>query len=177
MELLSTILPYIYMLFWTLTFCIFCFFIFIKIKEYGVNKKEEIIKQLFIQRTALIPSVYEISKDFLTKHEDIFDEALKLRMREFWEDSRSNSLYKIMPTKKLIQHEINFIFKVCNKHKKLIREWKFIYLRNELMEKSRIISQEVDLYQEKSKGFNKLIQIKNSTIIGYLFPVMKKLEL
>ena len=55
----------------------------IKYKESHVNQEEEEIKQLFLQRTALIPAIYEVSLEFLNKHDEIFAEVLKLRTQEF----------------------------------------------------------------------------------------------
>jgi len=68
-------------------FLVFLFFIFLRYREYKIKKLEENIKSLFLERSALIPSIYEISKPYLTKHSDIFDEVLKLRKREFLEST------------------------------------------------------------------------------------------
>ncbi len=170
-------LPAIYILIWCLFVSVFVLYLFIKYRESQVNQQEEYIKRLFLERTALIPSIYEISREFLNKHDDIFAEILKLRTQEFGEDSRYNILYKILPTKKAIQHEINFLFKVCNKHPKLIQEWKFIYLRDVLMKKSNEISKQLEAYKKSSHDFNKLVSFKNKTVIGYLFPIDEKINL
>ena len=69
------------------SFIVFLFFVFLKLREYRINILEKNIKSIFLERSALIPSIYEISKPYLTKHEDIFDEVLKLRKREFLEST------------------------------------------------------------------------------------------
>jgi len=162
---------------WTIVALIFLFFIFLKYRERKISRLESSIKSLFLERTALIPAIYEVSKPYLTKHEDIFDEVLKLRKREFAESTWEINLASIIQTKKLIHHEINFIFKVCNKHHSLIREWKFIYLRNLIIEKSNTIWAKIRLYKKINTQQNKLISFKNYTLIGLFFYISKKIEI
>jgi len=66
---------------------VFLFFVFLKYRENKIKALENSIKSLFLERTALIPAIYEVSKPYLTKHDDIFDEVLKLRKREFAEST------------------------------------------------------------------------------------------
>jgi len=165
-----------YILCFSLTLLVI-FFAFLKYREYKIGLLEEKIKTLFLQRTALIPSICEVSKPYLNKHEDIFCEILKLRKKEFSESSSHIELYRELETKKLIHHEINFIFKVCNKHNKLIKEGKFIYLRNLIIQRSSAIWENIALYKHVNKQQNKLIHYKNMTILWFLLPVSKKTEI
>ncbi len=162
---------------WCFTFFIFLFFLFLKYREYKIRVLEEHIKSLFLERSALIPSIYEISKPYLTKHDDIFSEVLKLRKREFLESTWKINLHSILQTKKLIHHEINFIFKICNKHHSLIKEWKFIYLRNLIIEKSNAIWTKIELYKKINSQQNKLISWKNITVIWFFMYISKKVEI
>ncbi|MDQ7009839.1 MAG: hypothetical protein Q9M94_06100 [Candidatus Gracilibacteria bacterium] len=161
----------------TLTVIIFLYYIFLKYSENKINLLEEEIKKLFLERTALIPSVFEISNLFLNKHEDIFHEILNLRKVEFSQSNNNLDLYLILKTKKLIHHEINFIFKICNKHPKLIKEAKFIYLRNLIIQRSDKIGKNIEKYKKDIYYLNKLIFYKNITIIGLLFPIYKKIKI
>ena len=166
-----------WLLFWLLSTIVVILFVMLKIKEYQLNILEQHIQTLFIERTWILPSFFEVSKSFLTKHDDIFKELLLLRKQEFSEEWLWYTLFKSYPTKKLIHHEINFIFRICNKHPKLIKAWKFIYLRNLLMEKSSHIGSNISEYKQLVKVFNKLVSIKNKTIIWLFLPLRKKIEL
>ena len=116
---------------------IFIYYIFIKYSEKKINNLENKIKKLFLERTSLIPAVFEISDRYLNKHEEIFHEILNLRKIEFSQANNNIELVNILNTKKLIHHEINFIFKICNKHPELIKEASFIYLRNLIIKKAK----------------------------------------
>lgn len=160
----------------SLTILIFIYYLFLKYFENKINILEEEIKRLFLERSDLIPSVFDVSNDFLNKHEDIFHEILNLRKIEFSQSSNNLELNTILETKKLIHHEINFIFKICNKHPKLIKEAKFIYLRNLIIQKSQEIWKNLEKYKIAISLFNKLIFYKNITILGLIFPISKKVK-
>lgn len=164
----------IYYIIWTLFLLLFLYYIFLKYTESKINNLEEKIKNLFLERTSLIPSVYEISDKYLNKHNEIFNEILSLRKKEFSETNNNIDLVHSINTKKLIHHEINFIFKICNKHNKLIKEAKFIYLRNLIIKKSSDIWNNLELYKNAINKFNKLIFYKNTTVIWLFFPISKK---
>ena len=70
--------------------------------------------------------------------------------------------------------EINFIFKVCNKHPKLLREWKFIYLRELLLDKSNELWEKIEIYKQIIEKFNFMIKLKNLTIIWLLIQINYK---
>jgi len=167
----------IYYIIWGVFLLLIIYYIFLKFYENKVNLLEEKIKKLFLERTALIPWVFEVSDIFLTKHDEIFHEILNLRKIEFSQANNNIPLSETMSTKKLIHHEINFIFKVCNKHPKLIKEWNFIYLRNLIIKKSSKIWKEIEKYKMVTKKLNKLIFYKNLTIIWLLFPISKKVKI
>lgn len=153
---------------------IFIYYVFIKYNEKKIDNLENKIKKLFIERTSLIPAVFEISEKYLNKHDEIFHEILNLRKIEFSQENNNIDLLHIMNTKKLIHHEINFIFKICNKHPELIKEASFIYLRNLIIKKSDEIWKNIKNYKIYINILNKLIFYKNITIIWLLFPISKK---
>jgi len=75
---------------------------------------------LFEKRTNLVPSLYEITKNFLSKHDEVFQQVLNLRKIEFlnYEENFGERIQNEIQ----IHHELNFIFKVINKHQKIQKE-------------------------------------------------------
>jgi len=161
----------------TLLMIIFIFYVYLSYIKRKINSLEEKIQRQFLERTDLIPWLYEVSREHLTKHNEIFDEILELRKKEFAESTKYNNLHIVIKTKKIIHHEINFLFRIFNKHNGLIKEWKFIYLRNLIIKKSFDISKDLEKYKILVKQLNKLINIKNYTILWLIFPLRKKVEL
>jgi hypothetical protein len=75
---------------------------------------------------------------------------------------------------KLIHHELNFIFKISNKHPKLAKRWNFIYLRGLIINKSYYLWKKLSEYKQKTNIYNHLINVKNFTIIWLFIPLYKK---
>ena len=165
--------PILIIIFFLLTiFILFITFIFII--KYKIEKLEIKINNLFKERNNLIPATFEISKKYLVKHKSIFNEAIKLRKIIFWENNYGWTFTKTIKTQELLHKEINFIFKVCNKHPKLLSEWNFIYLRELILYKSFYLWKKIQLYKQVIDKFNFIIKIKNLKIILLLISINYK---
>lgn len=152
-------------------------YIFLYVFHLQLLKLERKIMRLFRARTDTIPGIYEISKPYLTKHADIFRESLRLRKAEFSLLEDAPSITSTIDIESQIHHEINFVFKVCNKHPKLLKNGNFIYIRESVINKSKNLWDMVQLYKKMTKRYNSFIKIKNYSIIGLLLPIYKKHEI
>ena len=150
------------------------FLLFLKIR---IDSLESKIKYYFKNRSSSIPSLFEVSKNYLNKHDDIFKEILRLRSIEFCENNIEVSLADLIDIELLIHHELNFIFKVCNKHSSLLKDWKFIYLRDIIIEKSYNVWKSLDIYKLILKKYNYFVRIKNLTILWLFVPINLKTEI
>ncbi len=129
---------------------------------------------LFSSRTDILPWLYEITKLSLGRHEEIFSDVLSLRKKEFSLFWISKNLESFIELEQYIHHEINFIFQVCNKNQKLIKNKNFLYLRDVMIERSSKIGKEVRKYKKIVEVYNKAIKIKNYSIIWFILPFQKK---
>ena len=156
---------------------IFFYSIFLMILKSKIILLEKDIIKYFYLRNNLIPSIYEVTKNKFVKHNDIFNEILKLKKIDFLEKKIWTNIYNIIHTQKLIHNELDFIFKITNKHLKLNKNNKFLYIKDTLIEKSNEIWTKMKLYKIITKKLNFLIFIKNITIIWFLIPIKKIEEL
>jgi hypothetical protein len=90
----------------------------------------------FSKRTNILPGLFEITRDIIVKHDQVFAQSLALRKQEFARMSISDPLFKFMDLEVDLHKEINFIYKVCSKHPKMMKNVKFIYLRGLLIDRS-----------------------------------------
>lgn len=148
--------------------------VFILLLKSKIDSLENYIKNLFNIRTNIIPSLFEVSHSNLVRHDEIFREIIKLRKISFSERSLDRSLAEIIWTEQLIHNELNFIFKICNKHQKLLTNWKFIYLRELVIANSSNIWDYLKLYKAIIKKYNFLIKIKNYSLIWLFIPISTK---
>ena len=154
---------------------LFCFFLYVFKKK--LIKLESRIIEMFRSRSNTIPGIYEVSKDHLTRHQDIFREVLRLKKVEFSLLEVPEKLHRIIETEGLIHHEVNFIFKVCNKHPKLLKSGNFIYMREIVIRKSTRLWDMISFYKTMVKRYNSYIQIKNYTWLWFLVPIYKETEI
>jgi hypothetical protein len=91
----------------------------------------------------MIPALFDITKNVFIKHDEIFKKILLYRKQELYKyyvkdefDSIESEFAKVLHLEELIHHELNFIFKIANKHPKLIKKGNFIYIRDLFINKS-----------------------------------------
>ena len=96
--------------------------LFLLLLKMKIDSLEIKIKYYFKNRASSIPALFEVSKNYLNKHDDIFKEILRLRSIEFCENNLEVSLADLIDIESLIHHELNFIFKVCNKHPSILKD-------------------------------------------------------
>lgn len=142
-------------------------------KKLKILEKQIIL--LFEKRTNLVPSLYDITKQYLNKHDEVFLEILKLRKIEF--NNYNEDFTTRINNETLIHHELNFIFKVSNKHVKIQKDEKFLLIRDLFLENSFEIWKKVELYKKIIKKLNNLLKIKNITIIWMFINIEKRNEI
>lgn len=156
---------------------IIIFTIFLYVFKLRLEWLERKINDLFVKRTDLIPSFFAVSIDYIVKHDVIFDEIIKLRNKELFYDYNSEYFLKILYLESMIHSEFSFLFKIFNEHQKLTRNWKFLYLRELLIDSSSKLWKKISIYKILLKKYNRLIELKNYTIIWLIIPFFHKEEI
>ena len=169
------------MIYSIIVWCILVFFLifilFIYIIKIKIEKLEKKIENIFQKKNNLIPALFETTKKDLVKHDQIFHEILKLKKLDFSAQSLSNYLHHTINTQQKIHKEMDFIFRVCHKHKKLIKDYKFYYIKELIFQRVEELGENIDLYKKIIKKYNRLILIKNITLVWILIPIEKKEEI
>lgn len=167
----------IYSIIWIFITIVLLFLLFLYFFNRKLNLLENKILENFWKRTNLIPALFEVTRDILVRHDDVFLQSLILRKEEFSKIWEAEELYKFIDLEVRIHKELNFIYKVCNKHPKLLKDSKFVYLRELLIDSSSEIWIYLEKYKKFVKKFNFLILIKDLSIIWFFVPIRKKIEL
>lgn len=156
----------VYLIFWLIYN-----FILIYLNKKLIKSENEIIN-IFQMRTDLVPSLFEITKNYINKHDEIFENILKLRKLQFF--SGVESFIEKIQNEALIHTELNFIFKVSNKHPKIQRNEKFLLVRDLFLDQSNIILKKIEIYKNNSNKINKFIKYKDFTIIWLFINIQIK---
>jgi len=164
-------MTYYALLIFIIIFILFVLFLFLLKRK--INKLESKILFKFEEKNNQIPSIYEITKGYLNKHDEIFKEILILKKKDFSENLFLRTISEKTKTYKLIHNELNFIFRVCNKHPKINKNAKFLFIKDNIIEKSSDIWDNLIIYKKITTQFNRMIIFKNLTIIWLLIPINK----
>lgn len=111
----------------------------------------------------MICALYEILKNEVGRHEEIFKEVLELRKKEFSLLTISHNIEGYMKLQSEIHHEINFIFQIAGKNPKLQKDKRFLYIREEILHKSSEIKNILSTYNTLILIYNRHITLKNIT--------------
>lgn len=149
---------------------LFNFFLLTFDKKLKVLENQIIL--LFEKRTNLVPSLYEITKEYLSKHDEVFQEILKLRNIEF-ANYEEDFTHRIQNEIK-IHHELNFIFKVIQKHPKIQRNGKYLLVKDLFLENSAEIGKRVEFYKIIISKLNFYLIFKNFTLLGIFINIKKR---
>lgn len=155
-------MSYLYIWIWIYIFFSIVYLIFIYTFNKKLNKLRKNIINLLYKRTDLVPILYEITKTYIERHDEVFKEILKLRKNEFF--IQDAEFFEIIHNELAIHHELNFIFKILWKNPKILKNYKFLYIRDLFLENSKEIWKYMELYKKMSKKYNKYLKYKNITI-------------
>ncbi len=167
----------IYYLIWSLAIIFILFLIFMYLLKIKIETLELKILKQFKEKNNQIPSIYEVTKKYLNKHDEIFKESIRLKKQDFSENNFYNTLIRKIHTNKLIHNELNFIFRICNKSNKLSKNWKFLYIRDVIINSGSEISENIKTYRNIINKYNKIIKFKKLTIIWLFFPIKYKINI
>ena len=137
---------------------------------------EDRIKKLFEQRTDLIPSLFEVTRSYIDKHDMVFGDIVYLKKIEMFNAS-SYDLPEFLALEAKIHHELNFIFKVLKPIKKIEKDWKFLYIRDLIDNVSSDIWTQIRIYKIVSNRYNTMRKYKNFTIIWMFIPLPERKEI
>ncbi len=157
------------------TILVFFYITILKLKA-NIETIENKLQKLLKTRADLIPSLYEISKDYLMKHGNVFEEIIKLRKVQFSLNEYDVSFLEFIKNEMAINHEIRFLYWICTKNKKLNSLWKFNYIKNLIIDSNKSIWIKIEKYKKNINLLNSLIKYKNYTILWLILPVHRKME-
>lgn len=138
-----------------------------------LKKYEYKIVQLFNKRTNLIPSLFDVTKKYITKHNDVFFQIMKFRKQNF-SNYEENDFLQIIKNELDIHNELNFIFRLTNSNPKIQLNGKFLLIRDLFIDYSSSIWEEISNYKRLVNLYNLIIWFKDLSIIWYFLKLEKK---
>lgn len=138
--------------------------LFVKIKVKKLQKK---IIDLLKKRNNQIYSIFIIWKNDIIKSEEVFSWFIEIYNKELWNEDFWSFDDKIK-TNTLIHKEIDFIFKICEKHISIIKNEKYNYIKDSILNKSYDIWEYIK-YNKKIKQIYKKVDLISKIFIIWFF--------
>lgn len=136
------------------TIIVFSYIFFIIFFRIKLNKIEKNLQETIDKRNNKIFSLNYITKNILNKHDEVFKEFFKLKKKDFSENTLKFYFENKLNTYKNLQKEIDFIFKICEAKVELTKNWKYNYIKNEILKESLEIWKSYDFYKKISEKYD-----------------------
>lgn len=166
-----------YIILWVFSIIGICYFLFLYLFHLKLIQLGKNIDVQFHKKSQIIPALYEISQHHIVKPDEIFSEILRLRLTLFSQKKFLENFYDTIELQQKIHKELDFIFRVCSKHPKLMKDYKFYYIKEVIFSLSKELWENVKLYKHMAKKYNQFRFFKIFTIIWILIPIQKKEEM
>ena len=169
-------MSYLWIIMIFLCFC-FIYYLFIYLLYKKISQLEYKIENQFQLKNNLIPLLYEVTQPYIHKHDLVFHDIMVLRKLNFSEHNFYENIHKSIYTQQKIHKEMDFIFRVSQKHPQLIKNYKFYYTKELIFQRVDKLWEYMELYKNMTKKFNRLSKIRYFTIIWFIFKIGKKEEI
>lgn len=146
----------------------------LKLQWDKIIEMEEKIIDLFFAKINKIPALVELMKKYIKKN-DIFEDVIYLHKLGIIYNV--DSIYSILNLNLRTYKELQFLIKLSQKVPEINKNWNFLYIKNYISFHEKDIEKEIAMINIEFAKYNKLITLKNITLIWLLFPLEKKLEI
>ncbi|MDD5376795.1 MAG: hypothetical protein PHH16_01630 [Candidatus Gracilibacteria bacterium] len=139
----------------------------------AIQRREQKIISLYKEKIDKIPAFIEIMSKH-TAYKDIFLELIHLHKVAII--SHVGSIYDLLENNSRIHREFLFLMKVSARIQDLHRNGNFLYIRDFIIFYENTLSKELLFLNSDIECYNRLLQKKNLTIVGLLFPFKKRMK-
>lgn len=169
---METFIDFIIILFWL--FCIYIVLI-VSLLKLQLNKIEEIEEQIidqFFAKINKIPALVEIMKKYIKK-DDIYEDIIYLH--KLWIIYNVDGIYSILNLNFRTYKELQFLIKLSQRIPEITKNWNFLYIKNYISFHEKDIEKEIWIINIEFAKYNKLITLKNLSVIWLLYPLEKRI--
>lgn len=147
-------------------------FIIISLAIKRIKHKENEIIELFLSKINKVPSLVEIMKKY-TNHPDIFEDTIYIHKLGIIYNIQS--VYDLLETNFRLDREFQFLMNLSAKIKELHKDGNFLYIRNYIIFYKNNIDKRFKEINVDFEKYNRLVKLKNISILWLLIPFREKI--
>ncbi len=139
-----------------------------------IRKSEEYIVAIFFEKMSKIPAVIEVMRPYVVDPNTAFHLMTCLHSDGIIHEY--NSIHMLMEHNARINDQYSFLMKLSMAIPELQKDVYFLYIRDFVMSYDRMMRSEFPIFNSHIRRWNWFVILKNWTIIGYILPGIKYLE-
>jgi len=145
-------------------------------KKIELENIERELRKMFMKRTNLILALHALAKPHSSKTDMIFKSIMDYRKIEIF-SSKSMNLAEFVKLESKIHYELSFIIQYINSIDVLTNNWNMLYIKDNILLISEELWKKINSHREKTKKYNKVLFMKNLTLIWIFFPFKRWIEI
>lgn len=138
-----------------------------------LKSEESIVIVIFLQKVSKIPALIEVMRPFVAKEES-FDSIVAIHTEAMIQEC--HSIYDILGLNGRLQNDFLFLMQLSVQIPELQKNEYFVYIRNFVIEYERMMRSHFWGLNKAIQYWNTFVKIKNMTIIGFILPWRKRME-
>jgi hypothetical protein len=138
------------------------------------KRVETYIIDVFLQKVSKIPAVIEVMRPYVVDEQKAFSLITDLHSQSIIHEYES--IYSLLEHNARLYDQYNFLMRLSMAIPELQKNDYFIYIREFVMTYERMMRAKFWLFNSVAKKWNRFVMIKNTTLVGYLLPGSRIME-
>ncbi len=139
-----------------------------------VSQSEKRVISVFLWKVNKIPALIEVMRPYVVDS-NAFSSLVSLHSEVMI--YRHDSIYDLLEYNAKIQNQFLFLMKLSVHIPELQKHEYFLYIRDFIIKYDREMVQYFIQFNQHAKTWNRFVFIKNSTLLGFLLPWLRKEEI
>ncbi len=139
-----------------------------------IKKSEDFIVDIFLEKMSKIPAVIEVMRPYVADPNATFCHMTRLHSEGIIHEY--TTIHMLMEHNARINDQYSFLMKLSMAIPDLQKDTYFLYIRDFVMSYDRMMRTELPIFNTHIRKWNWFINLKNWTLIGYVLPGRKYLE-
>lgn len=141
----------------------------------NIEKSEQAVVDIFLQKISKIPALIEVMRPYVVDEKSAFNLMIHLHSEAIIHEF--THIPNIMEHNARINDQYSFLMRLSMAIPELQKNTYFIYIREYLISYDRTMKSSIPHYNTLIKRWNIFVRIKNWTLIWFLFPGREQVEL
>lgn len=140
-----------------------------------IQRVESYIVEVFLAKVSKIPGVIEVMRPFVVDEKRAFESITDLHSQSMIHEY--DTIYMLLEHNARIQDQYKFLMRLSMAIPELQKHTYFIYIRDFVISYETMMRSKFSEFNRSVRIWNRFVTIKNVTLVGYILPGVKRIEI